>query len=172
MSHPHRIAAREIFVHRHDVNTFAGQSIQVCRRDAGQGLAFTGHHLGDRTAVKHQTAEDLHIERSLPQSALRRFARERERFNEKFIERLARSRTNAQGIALRSQLLIAERRDRCLKRVDLGEGGSKPLQGVGAEDLFKKSQHPLNSFFGRALHCLLRVLTRFILIDLKTKFRF
>ncbi len=53
LSHPHRIAASEIFVDRHDVNAPAGQGIKICRRDAGQGLAFTGHHLGHRAAVKH-----------------------------------------------------------------------------------------------------------------------
>ena len=50
-AHPLRVTFSQIVIHRHDVRAFALQGIEVCGKHTGQGLTFTGFHLGDGTEV-------------------------------------------------------------------------------------------------------------------------
>ncbi len=46
-THPLAVTLCEVIVDRHNVNTFAGQSIEVGRQRGHEGLTFTSAHLGD-----------------------------------------------------------------------------------------------------------------------------
>ena len=52
-----RVAPGKIFVDGDDVHAFTAQCIQVCRRDARERLSFSGHHLGNGTAMQNKSAQ-------------------------------------------------------------------------------------------------------------------
>ena len=61
-SHPLRVAAGQVVVHRDDVDALAGERVQVGGQGGDQRLAFAGLHLGDLAAVQDDAADQLHVE--------------------------------------------------------------------------------------------------------------
>ena len=51
LTHPSRVTACQVIVHRHNVRTFAGQCIEVNRQSCGQSFTFTGTHFSDLAVV-------------------------------------------------------------------------------------------------------------------------
>ncbi len=121
LSHPHRVAAGKIFVDGDDVHALTGERIQVCRRDPRKRLSFSGHHLGDRAAVQHESAEQLDVERALVERALRRLAHEREGLHSHFVQyfrELASLYPLTKRQAFFGQFAIGKRRHGRLQSVD------------------------------------------------------
>ena len=61
MSHPLRVAPREIAVHSDKMRTAPRQRIQIQRQRGHQRLAFTCGHFGDPTEVQLNTTNQLHF---------------------------------------------------------------------------------------------------------------
>ena len=59
--HPFHVAAGQVVVDRHDVDALALQRIEIRRQRGDQRLAFAGDHFGDRAAVQHHAADQLHV---------------------------------------------------------------------------------------------------------------
>ena len=108
LSHPLAVAAGQIVVHRDDVNAFAGQGIEVGRKDGDQGFAFTGLHLGNAPLVEHDAADDLDREGLHPQHAPGRLARRGERVRKNVVQGLALREAFFQFFGFMTQLLIGE----------------------------------------------------------------
>ena len=69
--HPVRIPGRQIIVHRHHMNSFTGQRIQIGRQGPHQRLSLSRRHLRDLSRMQDHPADQLHIKRDhLPQNLL------------------------------------------------------------------------------------------------------
>ena len=65
-AHPVRVTARQVVVHRDQVHRLSGERVQVERQRRHQRLALARRHLGDRSLVKHNAADQLHVEGAHP----------------------------------------------------------------------------------------------------------
>ena len=61
-AHPVRVAACEVVVDRHDVDSEAGEGVEVDGQCGDEGFAFAGLHLGDHAAVECDATDELDIE--------------------------------------------------------------------------------------------------------------
>src|SRR5690606_11773825 len=109
LTHGLRVALDEVVVHRDEVNARPGQGVKRNREGRGEGLTFTGLHLGDLAFVECDAADDLDVEMSLSEGPLGRLAGHRERFGQKIVELFALLVTNLQLLEGGPQLLVAER---------------------------------------------------------------
>ncbi|CFR80327.1 Uncharacterised protein [Mycobacterium tuberculosis] len=66
-AHPLTVAFSQVVVDGDDVHAVAGQRIEVSGQHTGQGLAFTGLHLGNVAQVQGGRTHHLHVERPLVQ---------------------------------------------------------------------------------------------------------
>jgi hypothetical protein len=117
------------------------------RHGGDQSLALAGLHLADLALMQHQPADDLHIEGAQAQRPPGRFAHSGEGFGQKLVDGLARRQPVAEFLGAGADLLIAQRLDFRLKRIDRFHGtlGCLDLAVIGcAEDHFgqvAESQH-------------------------------
>ncbi len=88
-AHPLRVAAREVVVHRDDVDAFAGEGVQIRGQGGDERLAFAGLHLGDLAAVQNDAADELDVEVPHVEHAPARLADDCERLGQEIVERLA-----------------------------------------------------------------------------------
>ena len=88
-AHPFRVAAREVVVDGDDVNALAFERVEIGGQRGDERLAFAGLHLGDRAAVQHHAADQLHVVVPHVQHAAAGFADDGERFGQEVVERLA-----------------------------------------------------------------------------------
>ena len=139
-AHPVGIALGKVIVDGDDVYTAAGQRIQVRGQCGDQRLAFAGAHFGDLPVVQTHAADQLHVEMAHLQGALARFAHHGERLGHDRVECLALSDALLERRRLRLQLVVRQRGNRGLQRVDLCDDLrvllQKPLVPA-AEDLGK-----------------------------------
>ena len=70
-------------------------------------------------AVQHHAADELHVEVPHVQHAAAGLAHDGERLGQQVVERLAVGDPRRNSAVLRAQLLVGERLDRRLERVDL-----------------------------------------------------
>ena len=63
MTHPRRVAPRQVVVHRHELHVLARKRVEVERQRRHQRLALARLHLRDRAAVQHDAADELDVER-------------------------------------------------------------------------------------------------------------
>ncbi len=98
------------------------------RRD--QRLAFSGLHLGDIGVVQGHGADQLHVEGTQPQLALRFFAGHRENFRQMSVEPGAVLNVSLDLQGAGQDLLVAHGLDPRLERVDLLDLPAVALQGV------------------------------------------
>ena len=87
LSHPDRIAAREIVVDGDHVHALAGQRIEVRRERGDERLAFARAHFRDIALMQDHAADQLHIEVALPERSTRCFAHGRECLRSQRVER-------------------------------------------------------------------------------------
>jgi hypothetical protein len=128
LAHPLRIAARQVIVHRHDVHAPAGERVEIGGQRRDEGLAFAGLHLGDLAVVQDHAAEELDIEMTHAQRALRRLAHDRESFGEELVERCAVGMALLQRIGLAAQFRIGQLAHVRLEGVDPRHGERILLQ--------------------------------------------
>ncbi len=88
-AHPLGVAPRQVIVHGDDVNAFAFERVQIAGERGDQRFSFAGFHFGDAAAMQHDAADELHIEVPHVQNAAAGFAADRERFDQKVVERRA-----------------------------------------------------------------------------------
>ncbi len=80
----------EVVVDGDDMDTLAGEGVEVARQGRDERLALTGLHLGDVAQVQGGTAHDLDVEVPLAEGALARLAHGGEGLGEDVVEGLAR----------------------------------------------------------------------------------
>ena len=68
------------------MNTLAGEGVQEDGGGGGEGLTFTGLHLGDCAGMEHLSADQLDVVVALAQVATGRLARQGEGFGEQIVE--------------------------------------------------------------------------------------
>src|SRR5208283_774713 len=71
LAHPFCVAASEIVVDGDDVNTLAGERIQINCRRGDERLALAGAHFGDCPFMENQAADQLNVEMPLLERAFR-----------------------------------------------------------------------------------------------------
>ena len=120
-AHPLRVAAGQVVVDGDDVDALAVERVQVGGQRRDERLAFAGLHLGDLAAVQHHAADQLHVEVPHVQHAAAGLADDGEGFGQQVVERLAVGEPRAELGGLAAQLLVGERLDLRLERVDLGD---------------------------------------------------
>ena len=84
--HPCRVAFGEVIVGRDEVNTLAGERVEVCRQRRGERLALPRFHLGDPAEVQRRAAHHLDVEVTLTKDPLPSLADGRERLREEVVE--------------------------------------------------------------------------------------
>ncbi len=60
-AHPLAVALGQVVVDGDDVDALAGQGVEVDGEGGHEGLTLAGSHLGNLAAVKHHTADELHV---------------------------------------------------------------------------------------------------------------
>ena len=121
LAHPLGVAAGEIVVDGDDMHAFAGERVKI---DGGRGderLAFARAHLGDRALMQHEAADQLNVEMALLQGAFGRLANGGESGRENVVQRLARRELGAKFVGFGPQLLVAQRLELGLERIDRGD---------------------------------------------------
>ena len=124
------------------MDALAGERVEIDRQRRDQRLAFAGLHLGDAALVQHHAADELDVEMALAERALGRLAHGREGRDEDVVEGLAGGELGPELVGAGAQLLVGERCDLGLERVDGGDPGTVGLEPpiVGrAEDLLRES---------------------------------
>jgi len=147
--HPLGVAFGEVVVDGHDVHAAAEQRVRVDRQRRDEGLALARLHLGDLALVQDLTAHDLDVEVAHVQNALGGLAANREDLGQHVVERLALLEARPELGSLGLQLLVRERRDLRLERVD---GRNRPPQArelpfVCVEEGFQKGHTSFIPFF-------------------------
>ncbi len=118
-AHPLRVTFGQVVVDGHDVRALTGQRVQVRGQHTGEGLAFTGLHLGDVSGVQRGTTHDLHIKVPLAQHAPGRLARDRECLGHQVVEGLALFQASLELAGLGLQFGIGELLDVVGQGVDV-----------------------------------------------------
>ncbi len=136
--HPLGVAARQVVVHRHDVDAFAFERVQVGRQRRDERLAFARLHLGDLALMQNGAADQLDVEVPHVQHAAADLAHDREGLGQEVVERLAVGEALLELGGLAAKLIVRERLHRGLERVDLRDERAQLLQFtfvLGADDL-------------------------------------
>ncbi len=98
-AHPLAVAFGQIVVDGDDMDAFAADAVEVGRQHRGQGLTFTGLHLGDVAEVQRRPTHHLDVEVTLVEHPPRRLAGHCERFGQQVVEGSPRQHA-ASGIPL------------------------------------------------------------------------
>ena len=140
--HPLRVALGKVVVDRHDVDTLAGQGIEVGGQGRHEGLALTRAHLGDIAQVKGAAAHDLHVVVTLTQRPTGRLAHGGEGFGQELIQALAVVDTGAVLRGQASELLVGHGDEVVLDGIDLPRDPLEGTQGLaltGPKDLVQNA---------------------------------
>ena len=127
LPHPFGVAAGEVIVDGDDVDALAVQRVEIDGERGDERLAFAGAHLGDRALMQHVAAHQLHVEVTLLQSALGRLAHRRKGARREVVERLAGGDLGAELVGFSAQLLVAQRLEFALQRIDRSDLGTIAL---------------------------------------------
>ena len=106
LTHPLSISLCQVVVDCYNVNTFAFQSIQVCRKCGNKGLTFTSLHLCDTSLMKNNTTDDLYPVMLHTKNSFGTFTYNCKCLRKKVIQCLAFAQTFLEFSGLVSQLLI------------------------------------------------------------------
>ena len=109
LAHPLAVALGKVIVDGDDVDTLAGQCIQIGGQRCHKGLAFTGLHLGDVAPVQGDAAGDLHREMLHAQHTPCGLAADSEGIGQNIIQRFAIGQLLLQCRSLGLQLGIRHR---------------------------------------------------------------
>src|SRR5690606_12003999 len=127
--HEFRLVTGEIVIHSHDVDTTAGERVEVSGQGRDQRLSLTGLHLCDVSEVKSTSTHDLHIEVPQTERAPGRLAHSGEGLWHQGIEGLTVRESAAEVVGECTQLII-------------GQAFVCALHGIGqGDDLAKTAQH-------------------------------
>ena len=141
--HPLHVAAGQVVVDRHDVDALAFQRVEIGGQRGHQRLAFAGHHFGDRAAVQHHAANQLHVVMPHRQVAAPRLATGRKGLDQNVVQRLAGRQPLAELGRLRLQLLVRHGLKVRLQPVDRLDLGLQPLDVAGIGRSEERRDRPL-----------------------------
>jgi hypothetical protein len=126
-AHPLRVAAGKIVVDGDDVNPFACERVQIGRQGRDERLAFAGLHLGDPPFVQHHAADELYVEVAHVEHTASRFTYDGERLREEIVQRRALLDPFTELRGLAAQLVVRQRLDGGLERIDGPHTGPEAL---------------------------------------------
>ena len=137
LAHPLGVAPGEVVVDRDDVDAFAFERVEIGRQRGDEGLALAGLHLGNLALVQDGAADELDVEVPHVEHAASGLPHDRKRLRKQVVERRALGEAFAEFRGLGAQLLLGERLDGRLERVDLAHDGAQTLElafVLGADD--------------------------------------
>jgi len=108
LTHPLRVTAGEVVVHRDQVNTAATEGVQVGRQRRDECLSLTGLHFGDAAEVQRHAAHELDVEMTLADRAPRTLAHDGKGLDEQVVQVLALLDSRLELDRLGGELLVAE----------------------------------------------------------------
>ena len=114
-AHPFRIAAGEVIVHRHHVNAFAFERVQVSWKCRDQCFTFTGHHFRDIATVQNHPTDHLNIVMTHVQESPTSFAADGKGFGKNVVEGLSTCQTPAKFDGLFFELDVGQSLNRWLE---------------------------------------------------------
>ena len=118
LGHPLRVTTSEIVVDRDDVYTSALQRVEIYRGRGDQRFTFTSAHLGNLAVVEHHAADQLHIEVAHAERPAASLAGNGKGFWKHGGKLCTTGQTLAQLGGLGRELLVGERLETALQRVD------------------------------------------------------
>ena len=101
------------------MHALARQRIEIGREGGNQRLALAGFHFGDIPPVQEDAADQLHIEGTQAERAMRRLAAIGKGFGQEIIQALALFEPGLELFGFRLDLVIGELLEFGLKRIDL-----------------------------------------------------
>src|SRR5262249_31254799 len=144
LSHPLRVAFGEIVVDRDDMHAASRDRVEIDRKSCDQRLAFAGLHFRNLALVENHAADQLNVEMTLTERALRGLADRSEGRNQQLIERGACSDLLLEFLGAGLQRVVGKSLELLFELIDLANpgqiaadtplvGGSKQLAGNGAD---------------------------------------
>ena len=130
LPHPLRVAACEIVVDGDDMHALAAERVEIDGGGRDKGLAFAGAHLRDRALVQDQAADQLDVEVALLEGALGGFAHRRKSAGGQVVNRLTGGEFGPKLVGLRAELLVGQRFEFGLERVDRGDHRAVALEAA------------------------------------------
>ena len=122
LAHPLAVPAGQVIVHRHNVDAFPPQGVQISRHGCHQGFTFTGFHFRNPALVQHDTAQHLYPEGAHSQHPVRGFADSGESLRQNIVFRFAILQSLSEFGRLGLQLFIGQRTVFFLQRHDRLDG--------------------------------------------------
>jgi hypothetical protein len=119
-THPFRVAAGQVVVHRDHVHALAGDRVQVDGQRRHERLAFARAHFGDFAVVQGDAAQQLHVEVAHAEHPLAGLAHDCEGFGQQVVQGRALRVAGTEFLGFGRQLRIGERGDLGFEPVDLG----------------------------------------------------
>ena len=62
LAHPLGIAPSQVVIDRHNVHATSRQRVEISRESRDQGLTLPGTHFSNLALMKHDPANELHVE--------------------------------------------------------------------------------------------------------------
>ncbi len=116
-THPLRVALRQVFVDRYDMDALAGESVQVRRQGGHQCLTLAGAHFRDLAGMQRKAADQLHVEVTQPELAARRLAHQGKGLGDQIVERRTGCIARLELPRLLGELLIRQSTDAGLESI-------------------------------------------------------
>ena len=126
--HPLGVAAGEVVVDGDEVNTVAGEAVEVGRQGGDEGLALAGLHLGHPAEVQRGAAHQLDVVVALTEGAHRGLAHRGERLDQDVVEGGTVVEPLAELAGLGSQLVVGQPLVFVVEGVDVGDDALQRLQ--------------------------------------------
>ena len=122
LAHPLNVAAGQVIVDRDHMRALAGQGVQIEGRGRGQGLAFTGLHLGDPALMQDNAADQLHIVMPLAKHPAGGLANHGKGLRQQVVQRFPLGNPLPELDSLTGEFRVTERLNGRLQIVDPGHG--------------------------------------------------
>ena len=116
--HPFGIALREVIVHGNQMNSLAGQRVEISRQGSHQRLAFTRTHLGNLTLMQRHATDELHVEMAHSQNTFACLPHNRERIWQKRIDGCPFTEALLEFAGLGAKFFVSQRLHRSLEGID------------------------------------------------------
>ncbi len=140
LAHPLRVAAGEIVVDGDDMHAFPAKRVEIDCGGGDERLALAGAHLGDRSLVQNEAADQLYVEVPLLQRAFGRLAHRRKGGGGQVIESLSGRKLGPKFVCLGAQLVIGQRPELGLERIDRGD--HRPIAFEAT--IVRRTEHPFH----------------------------
>ncbi len=108
-THPLRVAAGQVIVHRDDVNTLTFEGVEIGGQRRDKRFALACLHLGDLALVQHVPTNELHVEMPHVEGAVTGLAHDGKGLGQQVLDRRACGHALAQIARLLPQRLITQR---------------------------------------------------------------